>query len=103
MRSKIIIECTVAFAITLILQNRAYSIPTKWERIDVSFSELLDSGWQLIGTSTNRVAYRNSIGPGGLDEETYAFSLTKNGKYILCEMSNPSHPIAKNAGCRRLN
>ena len=103
MSSKILVGCAFAFMLTLTLQSKAQSVPTKWERIDISFSELLDSGWQLIGTATNRVAYRNSIGPGGLDEETYAFSLTKNGKYILCEMSNPSHPIARNAGCRRLN
>ncbi len=103
MRSKIFIGCTFAFMLTVILQSKAHSVPTKWERVDTSLSELLDSGWQLIGTATNRVAYRNSIGPGGLDEETYAFSLTRNGKYILCEVSNPSHPIAKNAGCRKLN
>ncbi len=103
MLSKILIKFTFAFALALTLQSKAYSIPTKWERIEISFGDLLNSGWQIIGTATNRVAYRNYISPGGLDQETYAFTLTKSGKYIICEMSNPSHPIAKNAGCRKLN
>jgi hypothetical protein len=103
MRNKIILSCVASAILSLLINSPAYSVPTKWERVDVSLSELLSSGWQLIGIATSRVAYRNSISPGGVDEEIYAFSLTKNGKYILCNTSNPVHPIANNAGCRRLN
>jgi hypothetical protein len=100
-------KTSVCCALTLILsfsfQHSAYSIPTKWEKVETSLSDLLNSGWLLTGISSNRVAYRNSIGPGGLDEETYVFSLTKEGKYIICSMDNPNPPIAKVAGCRRIN
>jgi hypothetical protein len=103
MCKKIIIRCMASAIFSLLLHSPAYSVPTKWERVDVSLSDLLSSGWQLIGIATSRVAYRNSFSPGGVDEEIYAFSLMKNGKYILCNTSNPVHPVANNAGCRKLN
>jgi hypothetical protein len=92
----------VVFSI-LLFQGAAYSIPTKWEKVDSSLSDLLNSGWLLQGTDYNRVAYQNSISPGGLDEENYTFSLSKNGKYIICSVGNPRTPIAQTAGCRRIN
>jgi hypothetical protein len=103
MYTKIFSGLTIALISILTSQNIAYSIPTRWEKIDVSLSDLLDSGWQLLGVSSNRVAYRNSISPGGLDEETYTFSLVKNGKYIVCAMTNPYSPIATSAACRKIN
>jgi hypothetical protein len=92
----------ILFSIFL-FQGAAYSIPTKWEKVDSSLSDLLNSGWLLQGTDYNRVAYQNSISPGGLDEENYTFSLSKNGKYIICSVGNPRTPIAQTAGCRRIN
>jgi hypothetical protein len=49
MHEKVIVGCT-AIALSLLFQGVAYSIPTKWERIEVSLSELLSSGWQLIAS-----------------------------------------------------
>jgi outer membrane lipoprotein-sorting protein len=86
-----------------VFQGVAYSIPTKWEKVDSSLSDLLNSGWLLQGTDYSRVAYQNSISPGGLDEENYTFTLAKNGKYIICSVGNPRTPIAQVAGCRRIN
>jgi hypothetical protein len=103
MFNKISIGCALAVILSFSFQSSAHSIPTKWEKVEASLSDLLNSGWLLTGISSNRVAYRNSIGPGGLDEETYVFSLTKDGKYIICSMDNPNPPIAKVAGCRRIN
>jgi hypothetical protein len=103
MNIKIFSSLTIALISVLALQNVAYSIPTRWEKIDVSLNDLLNSGWQLLGVSSNRVAYRNSVSPGGLDEETYTFSLVKNGKYIVCAMTNPYSPIATSAACRKIN
>jgi hypothetical protein len=88
--------------LSLAFQNMAYSVPTRWEIIDSSLSELLGSGWQLLGITSNRVAYRNATSPGGLDEETFIFSLTKNGQYVVCSVDNPNPPIAKVARCRRI-
>jgi hypothetical protein len=81
--------------------NLANSLPTKWEVVDSSLSQLLDSGWQLFSHGSNRAAFR--ISPGGLDEETFTFILTKNSKYIMCRVTNPQAPIANLSGCRKLN
>jgi hypothetical protein len=102
MYKKITNTAVFTLALNLIFQGAAHSVPTKWEVVSASLSDLLNSGWQLTGISSNRAAYRNSISPGGFDEETYMFSLTKNGKYIICLMPNPVDPVA-NAGCRRIN
>ena len=68
---------TVVFSI-LLFQGAAFSIPTKWEKVDSSLSDLLNSGWLLQGTDYHRVAYQNSISPGGLDEEKlHIFSFKK--------------------------
>jgi hypothetical protein len=103
MFKKITFGCISVLLLSLIYQNSAYSIPTKWEKVDASLSELLNSGWGLLGISSSRVAYRNSIGPGGLDEENFTFALVKNGKYIVCSVGSPQPPIAQSAGCRRIN
>jgi hypothetical protein len=103
MLKKIFICCILSLVLSLSFQYSAHSIPTKWEKVETSLSDLLNSGWILTGISSTRVAYRNSISPGGLDEETYIFSLSKDGKYIVCSMDNPNPPIAKIAGCRKIN
>jgi hypothetical protein len=87
----------------LIYPSLAHSIPTKWEVVDLSLSQLLDSGWQMFSHGSNRAAFRNTISPGGLDEETFTFILIKNGKYIMCRVTNPQAPIATLSGCRKLN
>jgi hypothetical protein len=102
MYKKITSFVVFSIALNLSLQSIAFAVPTKWERVEASLSDLLNSGWQLSGISSNRAAYRNSVSPGGFDEETYIFSLAKNGKYIICLMPNPVDPVA-NAGCRRIN
>jgi hypothetical protein len=101
--NKNILGCAGILLSILFFQSAAYSIPTKWEKVDASLSSLLDSGWTLLGITSNRVAYQNSFSPGGLDEENFIFSLTKNGKYIVCSIGNPGTPVAQKAGCRRLN
>jgi hypothetical protein len=102
MHNTIVVACTAAL-LSFLTQSAAHSIPTKWEIVDASMSDLLNSGWQLLGVSYNRVAVRNSISPGGLDAETYVFSLTKNGKYIVCTTDNPNAPVAKSTGCRKIS
>ncbi len=91
-----------ALLLNLTFQGTAYSLPTKWEVVNINLSSLLDSGWQLIDISSHRVASKLAFSPGGLDEKTYVFSLTKSGKHIVCVMPNPIDPVAQ-AGCRRLN
>jgi hypothetical protein len=92
----------VAFSLMMAFQKPVYSIPTSWEDAKVSLSELLNSGWQMTAHGTNRIAANSSSG-NGFDVRTYSFVLTRNGKYIICLLENPSPPTANAASCRRLN
>jgi hypothetical protein len=98
------ITSSVFFAIMslLLIQNKAYSIPTKWEDAKMSLSELLDADWQISAHGATRVAANSNAG-NGFDVITNSFLLTKNKKYIICFVQNPSPPIANIASCRRLN
>jgi hypothetical protein len=84
------------------IQNKAHSIPTKWEDARMSLSELLDTDWQIAAHGATRVAANSNAG-NGFDVVTNSFLLTKNKKYIICFVQNPSPPIANIASCRRLN
>ena len=83
-------------------QETAYAVPTKWEAIQLSMSELINNGWQITAHGTNRVA-ANSSTTNSFDERQFSFILTKNGNYIICIADNPKPPVANNAGCRKLN
>jgi hypothetical protein len=100
MRNTIILTCmTVVLAIS---QGAARAVPTKWEEVQPSMSELINSGWQISAHGTNRVAANSNAG-NGFDQSQFSFLLTKNGNYIICIADNPRPPIAYSAGCRRLN
>jgi hypothetical protein len=102
MRIKIFSFISIAVLSLLIPQKHAYSVPTRWEKIELSMSELLDKGWQMNAHGTNRVAANSNSG-AGFDIETFTFMLTKNGKHIICIIQDPRPPIANGAGCRKLN
>jgi hypothetical protein len=91
---------TIMMLITF--QDTAYAIPTKWEAVQLSMSELINSGWRISAHGTNRVAANSNAG-NGFDESQFSFLLTKNGDYIICIADNPKPPVANNAGCRKLN
>jgi hypothetical protein len=101
--AKLVFFVLTIFIVILTFQSVAYCVPTKWEKIDSSLSDLLNSGWLLQGTDYNRVAYQNSVSPGGLDEENYTFTLSKSGKYIICSVGNPRAPVAQSTRCRGIN
>jgi hypothetical protein len=103
MKSKIFFSFAITFISILAFQDVAHCIPTKWETVNVSLSDLLKSGWQLSGIASNRVYQRNSFSPGGIDEETYTFSLIKNNDHIICAVANPTNPVAKNAICIKIS
>ena len=92
----------ISLLLLLFAQNKAYSIPTKWEDARMSLSELLDTDWQVAAHGATRVAANSNAG-NGFDVVTNSFLLTKNRKYIICFVQNPSPPIANVASCRRLN
>jgi hypothetical protein len=78
------------------------TIPTKWEKVNTSLTELLNSGWQISGHSSSHAAFR-VVGDSLFNEKAFTFLLTKNGKYTLCLIENPQPPIADSALCRKLN
>jgi hypothetical protein len=86
---------------SLAFQGAANSLPTRWEKVTVTLEQLLNSGWQISGHSSNRVAANSNAG-AGFDRETYTFILTKGGKYIICATENPTLGTTE-MGCRRLN
>jgi hypothetical protein len=102
------IQIKVAFALSisvitsLLYYTPAYSIPTKWEDAGVSLSSLLNNNWQVIAHSTSRVDANSNAG-NSFDVKSFTFLLTKNGKYILCNVERPTPPVANDTGCRKLN
>jgi hypothetical protein len=101
MRTKIFLPLTLAFFSISTFSTVAYSIPTKWQAVDVSMSDLLNSGWQIVAQSTTRVV---GVQPGGAyNVTTFAYTLHKSGKYISCFVENPKPPIAQVSSCRQLN
>jgi hypothetical protein len=79
-----------------------YTVPSKWEKVDASMSELISSGWQITAHGTNRVAANSNAG-NGFDISTFSFLLTKNNSYIICIFDNPKSPLANSVSCRKLN
>jgi hypothetical protein len=101
MNKKLFSHLIIFLFSALIFQGSAYSNTTKWEDARLSLSQLLDSGWQITGHGTNRVAANSSSG-NSFDVKTYSFLLTKSGKYIICLLENPGQP-ATDDKCRKLN
>jgi hypothetical protein len=98
----VIFALSLAVMSIFILPHKANAIPTKWEKIDVSMAELLNSGWKISGHSSSRTAFNNGT-IDRFDEITYTFLLTKNNDYIFCNTVNPSQPKANLAACRKIN
>jgi hypothetical protein len=100
--SKASFSVLFAALLLLLVQSKAYSIPTKWEDARMSLSELLDNDWQIAAHGATRVAANSNSG-NGFDIVTNSFLLMKGKKHIICFVQNPSPPIANVASCRRLN
>jgi hypothetical protein len=84
-----------------IAESSPGSFPTKWEKVDSSFSGLLDSGWQISGHSSSHAAFR-VVNDEPYNKKGYTFLLAKSSKYIMCFIENP-FPPSTNSICRRLN
>jgi hypothetical protein len=82
--------------------NPSYYLTT-WNAVNISFSELLSSGWKIIAQSSHRVATVTTNGVGAIDERSYAFTLSKGNKYINCLITNPKVNQGGYSGCRAMN
>jgi glycerol uptake facilitator-like aquaporin len=77
------------------------SFSTKWEKVEMSMTELLNSGWQISGHSSTHAAFR-AVNDNMFSEKGYTFLLNKNSKYVMCFVENPFAPVT-NSACRKLN
>jgi hypothetical protein len=75
---------------------------TPWTVVNNSLAELLDGGWKVVAQSTFRVAMPRTGGIGFIDDTSFVYTVSKNGKYITCILTNPT-PNNGNGGCRLLN
>jgi hypothetical protein len=89
-------------SIWLTLPSAAYSVPSKWEKVDASMNELINSGWQITAHGTNRIAANSNAG-NSFDVSTFSFLLVKNNSYVICIFDNPKPPLANSVSCRKLN
>jgi hypothetical protein len=102
-KNRIIILASIFFiSLMLIFQNDVHAATTKWEKVDVSMTKLLDSGWLVSGYSSNRAAVGNAGAANNYDTSDFTYLLTKNGHYITCILENP-RPPKSDSGCRSLN
>lgn len=93
---------TAALCITA-LQETAKAVPTDWRVVDASMTQLLNSGWQISGYSSNRAAVGGAGSANNYDTSDFTYLLIKNGRYITCILENPRSPMAKVSVCRSLN
>jgi hypothetical protein len=103
MKNKIVILLSILFvSLMLAFQPRAHAATTKWEKVDVSLTKLLDSGWSVLGHSSKRAAVGNAGAANNYDTSDFTYLLTKDGRYITCILENP-RPPKSDSGCRSLN
>jgi hypothetical protein len=76
---------------------------TSWNVVNSSLTDLLNSGWKIVGTSSHRVATVTGRGIGAIDEETYVYTVSKDGKYINCSFTDPVANKGAYTACRLLN
>jgi hypothetical protein len=74
-----------------------------WTVVDSNLADLLNSGWKLVGQSSHRIATVTGGGIGAIDEETFVYTLTRNGKYVTCFLQNPIPNKGAYGGCRLIN
>jgi hypothetical protein len=86
-----------------VLAKLPNSQSTMWDVVNKSLTDLLNEGWKPVNQSSNRAAIATTGGRGSFDDETHAFLLFKNGKYITCFITNPSLAKGVYSQCRALN
>jgi hypothetical protein len=102
-RKSFLLGCIITTLLITGLQEMVKALPTDWKIVDMSMTQLLNSGWQIAGHSSNRAAVGNAGSANNYDNTDFTYLLTKNGRYITCILENPRSPVAKVAACRGLN
>lgn len=103
MKNRLIVLIPVLIVSSILFfQTSAYATQTKWERVETSMEQLLNSGWKISGHSSNRAAVGNAGAANNYDESIYTYLLTKDNHYITCAVIAP-RPPSVDARCRSLN
>jgi hypothetical protein len=102
-KNSIVLITLLISLLLLTFQGIAQAVPTEWGKVDISMTQLLNSGWQISGHASNRAAVGNAGAANNYDSIYYTYLLTKNSRYITCIVQDPSPPIAKVVVCRSLN
>ena len=78
---------------------------TIWRNVDSSLSELLNNGWQLSAQSSSRTSTPPVLGSPTprINEVMHTFTVTKNGKYIICILLEPRVQDETYSACRSFN
>jgi hypothetical protein len=96
----VLVECSNQRAIA----QTQLSYKTIWKPVNSSMSDLLNSGWKMISQGSDRAATSSIPGSSipGFDEQTFTYSLYKDGKYITCIIVDP-RPDKTSSRCRMVN
>jgi hypothetical protein len=102
-RKSFVLGCIAITLLVTVFQETTKALPTDWGKVEMSMTQLLNSGWQIVGHSSNRAAVGNAGSANNYDNTDFTYLLIKNGRYITCILENPRSPTAKVAACRSLN
>jgi hypothetical protein len=102
-RKLFVLGCVITTLLITVIQETSKAVPTDWGVVNMSMTQLLNSGWQITGLSSNRAAVGNAGSANNYDDSNLIYLLTKNGRHITCILENPRSPVAKVAACRSLN
>jgi hypothetical protein len=96
----------VAASLLLLISQTSLAVnprsQTTWKIVEKSLTELLNSGWKMISHDTNRAKTSGYQSQAAYDQQTHTFTLYKDGKYIICLISEP-RPDYAFSYCRELN
>jgi hypothetical protein len=102
-RKSFVLGCIATTLLLTVLQETTKALPTDWGKVNMSMAQLLNSGWQISGHSSNHVAVGNAGSANNYNNVEYTYLLIKGGRYITCVVENPRPPIAEVVSCRSLN
>ena len=76
--------------------NNALSEPTLWKPLNKGVTTLLNEGWRIV--TSNELQWEAAMD----SQHVLSFILEKGGKYVRCEMVDPS-PNKSLSNCMSLN
>lgn len=72
-RKSFLLGCIITTLLITGLQETAKALPTDWKIVDMSMTQLLNSGWQIAGHSSNRAAVGNAGSANNYDNTDFTY------------------------------